>query len=262
MINGMTSKIYKINEQFLTIIESFLEIIDLLFNAFKNLLYLKIHPVRTVLFRQIYFSGIEALGKTIIIGLLMGIVIITQITSLVGIGSGVLTGKILIWIIVREFGPLFTAVIIIARSVTAISAELGSMTVQGEIDNIKMLGIDPSRYLIMPRILALTLSSLILTFYFEFSAIFGGIAITSLFVGVSFEQYTKGMLASLTIFEILVSLLKSFVFGMLISAVSCSQGIRVAKSITQIPQATTRATIQSLFVVLIFDGIITFIFFV
>jgi len=234
---------------------------NLILGALKNLPALKISPVRTVFFRQIYFAGIETLGKMVIIGLLIGIVIISQITSLVGVGRGELIGKILVWVVVRELGPLFAAIVVIARSVTAISAELGSMNVQGEIASIEMMGIDPERYLIMPRIIALTLSMVMLTFYFELSAILGGIAVTSVFWGVPFEQHTTGILTSLTIMELSASLVKSLLFGVVIAAVSCSQGFKVSGSITRIPQATTKATIQSLFFVFIFDGIITLIFF-
>ena len=142
---------------YLHTIEYLHELFGLLFTAFRNLHFLKVSPVRAVFFRQIYFAGIETFGKMVVIGMLVGVVIITQITSLVGLGSAVLTGKILIWVVVRELGPLLAAIIIIARSVTAISAELGAMNVENEIENIEMMGIDPSRYLIMPRVFALTL---------------------------------------------------------------------------------------------------------
>lgn len=238
-----------------------IEILGLLIYSFKSLPSLKIAPVKTVFLRQIYFGGIETFSAIIIIGLLIGIVIITQITNLVGVGSAFLTGKILIWIIVRELGPLFAAIIIIARSVTAVSSELGAMKVQNEVEFIEMMGIDIFKYLTMPRILALALSTVMLTFYFEFSAIFGGITVTSIFWGVPFEEFTKGIISSLTIKELGVSLIKSLLFGLIIACVSCFQGLKVKDSITQIPQATTRATMHSLFFVFIVDGIITFIFF-
>ncbi|MCE5194364.1 MAG: ABC transporter permease [Nitrospiraceae bacterium] len=242
--------------------DTFTEPLGLLFYVFKNLPYLKVDAVRSVFLKQIYFGGIETFRKMMIIGILIGIVIITQITSLVGLGSAVLTGKILVWVVVRELGPLLAAIIIIARSVTAVSSELGAMNVQGEIENIETMGIDPVRYLILPRVAALTLSSVMLTFYFEFAAILGSITITSVFWGVPFEQFVKGILSSLSMNDLTVSLIKSLFFGLLISLVSCYEGFKVKKSITQIPQATTRATIQSLFLVFIFDGIITFIFFI
>lgn len=243
-------------------IEYLAELLSLLYFSFKNISSLKITPARTVFFRQIYFAGIQALPEVLIIGMFIGIVIITQIANITGVGSGVLTSKILIWVIVRELGPLLAAIIIIARSVTAIASELGAMNVQGEIESIVIMGIDPLRYLIVPRIFALALSVVVLTIYFEFSAIFGGIVVTSIFWDVPFEQYTTGMLSSLSIKEVGVSLIKSLLFGFGIAAVCCLNGLRVKQSITKIPQATTRATIQSLFLVFAFDGIITFMFFI
>ncbi|MBI4684187.1 MAG: ABC transporter permease [Nitrospirae bacterium] len=238
------------------------ELVYLLYNAFKNIPSFKIKPVRTVFLRQVYFCGIETFGKMVFIGLFAGIVIITQITNLTGLGSGVLTGKILIWVIVRELGPLFAAIIIIARSGTAISAELSAMNVNREIENIEMMGIDAEKYLIMPRVFALSLSAVMLTFYFEFAALFGGITATSVFWDIPFEQYTTGMLSSLTITELIASLVKSILFGFGIASVSCVNGLAVSESITQIPQAITRATIHSLLIIFILDVIITVVFFI
>ena len=243
-------------------IEYFFELYVLLYTAFKNFPYLKITPIRSVFLRQIYFAGEETFWKMIVIGILVGIVIITQITNLVGLSSAFLTARIMVWVVVRERGPLLAAIIIISRSVTAVSADRGSMHVQGEIESLELMGIDYNRYLIMPRVFALTLSSVVLTFYFEFAAIFGGITLTSLFWGVPFEEFAKGLLQTLSVKGVSVSLIKSVLFGFVIGVVSCSQGLKVSKSITRIPQAITKATMQSLFLVFIFDGIITFIFYI
>ncbi|BCB96042.1 ABC transporter permease [Dissulfurispira thermophila] len=218
-------------------------------------------PIRSVLYKQLYFTGIEALSKVAAIGILIGIVIIAQIVNLVG-SNAVLTGKILIWTIVRELGPLFAAIIIIARSGTAISSELGSMKVNRETDSLKIMGINPVDYLIVPRITGITISVFILTFYFQIMAITGGLAFTSAFLELSFSQHIKGIFSALGLFEILISLFKSLVFGLLISVVSCYHGFNVEASITEIPQAATKAVMQSLFLVFIFDGIITVISFV
>jgi phospholipid/cholesterol/gamma-HCH transport system permease protein len=229
--------------------------------SIRNIPLLRIEPIRSVLYKQIYFTGIEALSKVAAIGILIGIVIITQIVNLVG-SNAVLTGKILIWTVVRELGPLLAAIIIIARSGTAISSELGSMKINREADSLRIMGINPVDYLFVPRIVGITISVFILAFYFQLMAIAGGLAFTSIFLELSFLQHLKGIFSALKLFEVLVSLLKSLVFGLLISIVSCYQGFSVKSSITEIPQAATRAVMQSLFLVFIFDGIITLVFFV
>ncbi|MBI5194910.1 MAG: ABC transporter permease [Nitrospirae bacterium] len=229
--------------------------------SLKNLPVLKIAPVRSVLYKQIYFTGIEALSKIALLGLLIGLVIITQITNLAG-SNAVLTGKILIWTVVRELGPLLAAIIIIARSGTAIASELGSMKVNRELEHLRIMGIDPMDYLLVPRILGITASVFIITFYFQLTAVAGGLALTSVLMDIPFLQHLKGMFLALSFFEVAVSLLKSLVFGLLISTISCYQGLSVRASITEIPQAATKAVMQSLFLVFIFDGIITLIAFI
>ncbi|MBF0473596.1 MAG: ABC transporter permease, partial [Nitrospirae bacterium] len=93
-------------------------------DAIIHIPYLTIAPVRTVLYKQIYFTGLQSLNKLGIIGLLIGVVIITQVSNIVGYNAE-LIGKILIWVVVRELGPLLCAIIIIARSSPAIASELG-----------------------------------------------------------------------------------------------------------------------------------------
>lgn len=233
---------------------------ELFLHSIKNISALKIAPVRMVAYRQLYFTGLEALSKVAIIGALIGIVIITQVTNIVGLNA-LLIGKILLWTVVRELGPLFAAIIIIARSCTAVASELGSMKVNREVDSLRIMGIDPLDYLIVPRIVGITLSVFILTFYFQIIAIAGGLALSSVLVDISFLQHLRGIFSALSLFEIVISLLKSAVFGMIISTVACYHGFRVQLSITEIPQVTTIAVMQSLFLVFIFDGIITVISF-
>lgn len=252
---------YKIGKNILVSVQHARGSYRLFLNAAKRIPSLKIFPVRSVLYRQIYFTGIEALNKVAIIGILIGIVIITQVANIVGLNP-VLTGKILIWTVVRELGPLFAAIIVIARSCTAIASELGSMKANREVDTLRIMGIDPDSYLIMPRILGISISVFILTFYFQISAIAGGLFVSSVFTDIPFYEHLKGIFSALSIFQIIISLLKSVVFGLLISTVSCYHGLRVQTSITEIPQMTTFAVMQSLFVVLIFDGIITVVSFI
>lgn len=229
---------------------------ELYLAALRKSTSLNIPPVRLVLYKQIYFTGFEAFGKVALMGLLIGVVIITQIANIVGIES-LLVGKILTWTVVRELGPIFCAIIIIARSCTAIASELGTMKINREIDAVKTMGIDPVAYLIVPRIAGVTIAVFILTFYFQTFAILGGLIISALLTGIPFVQYWNGIMAELGLFEIGISMMKSLVFGLLISCTACYHGLRVRHSITEVPQMTTVAVMQSLFMVIVFNGIIT-----
>jgi len=230
---------------------------ELLVHAFRNISSLKIPPLRSVLYRQIYFTGIETLDTVAMIGILLGIVIITQVTNLVG-SNAPLVGKVLVWTVVREVGPLLTAILVIARSSSAVASELGAMRMNREFDHLMVLGIDPLNYLILPRIIGITVSVFILTFYFQIAAIAGGLVLSSLLNrGISFSRQFQEILSTLGILDIGVSLLKSLLFGLFIATASCYHGFRSGRSITEIPQATTNAVMHSLLMVFLADGLIT-----
>jgi phospholipid/cholesterol/gamma-HCH transport system permease protein len=222
---------------------------------------LRIPSVRMVLYRQIYFTGVEALGTVALIAALLGIVIITEVASLIG-SNAELTGKILVWTVVRELGPLLTATLIVARSCTAVASELGSMKLNGEVSHLITMGIDPYGYLLVPRILGMTIAVVLLTVYFQLCSIAGGLVFSSqLFLHIEFLRHLQGIFAELRVFDIAISLLKSLVFGILLSAGSCYHGFRVKASLTEIPQVTAVAVIQSLFLMFVIDGLITVTFF-
>jgi len=178
------------------------------------------------------------------IAVILGTVIVTQIVSLVG-NNGSLTGKILVWVMLRELAPLLTALVVISRSGTAIAAELGTMKISGEIDSIEMMGIPAGRYLILPRITGVTTSIVILTVYFVLSSFIGSFVIASIGWHIPYDQFIQGVLSSLGLKEVLVLFIKSILFGLFISAICCRYGLRVGRSATEIPQAATRAVMSS-----------------
>ncbi len=237
----------------------FAELLRLVAHAFRDLLGLdarSARPVFRVYLKQVYFTGLEALTIIVFLFLLIGIVTIAQIIGLAGVGSAALTGRVLVCIVVREIGPLLTAVIVIARSGTAIAAELAAMKIAGELDVLESLGVPAAQYLIMPRVFGVTTAFLVLTLYAEVVSIVGGFLTASLVWNVSFEQFSPGILALLTPGQIGISFLKSVCFGLFVSAACCLQGLSVGESATQIPQAATKGVMHSLFLVFLLDAAI------
>lgn len=237
---------------------SLVKMIIAAFKSFPNPLNPGRRPIFLVFFKQVYFTGFESLKIIIIISLTIGTVLITQIISLVGAGNESLIGKVLVWVVIREVGPLLTAIIVIARSGTAIAIELGFMKINGEIDSIESLGIPKDQYLIAPRIFGVATSVIILTIYFEIFSILGGFLVASIGWHVSFEKFFYGIISSLTVLDLSVSMAKSLFFGLFLTAACCRNGLSVGRSTTQIPQAASKGVMQSLFLVFILDGIITF----
>lgn len=239
----------------------FVDIIAIISQALRNglpSLRKEKKAVRAVLLKQIYFTGLQASGIVITIAVLLGIVIITQVISLVG-HNGSLTGKILVWIVLRELAPLLTAIVIIARSGTAIATELGTMKLNKEIEALQMMGISSERYLVFPRIAGVTLSVVVLTLYSVFFAFLASFIAASLGWHIPFEQFSQGVISAIGTQEIVIVFTKSILFGLFISATCCSYGLRVSSSVTEIPQSATKAVISSLFAVFLLDGVITYL---
>jgi len=217
-------------------------------------------PVRQVLMKQLYFTGTESMGTIGVVGLVVGLVVVTQINNLVG-RNEVLTIQIMIWTIVRELGPLLTAIVIIGRSSSAFASELSSMQVNAEIKSLRRMAISPISYLILPRVLAMTLASIALTFYFQIVSISTGCIVTSLRMDISLISQIVNFFEIISFHEIASSLIKSIVFGMLVSVVSCYHGLRRKSAMTEVPQAVSQAVIRSLMAVFVGDGIITVLIF-
>lgn len=215
--------------------------------------------IRAVLMKQMYFTGFEAARIILLVALILGTVIVSQVVGLVGGGNGSLTGKVLVWVVFLELGPLLTAMIVIARSGTAIAAELGSMKINGEIRSLELMGIAPERYLLLPRVVGVGLSVLLLTVYFVLTAFAGGFLIVSLGRHIPYDQFIQGIVVSLGLREVLVLLAKATSFGLIIPIICCTAGMSVGTSATEIPQAATKAVITSLFAVFILDGLITYL---
>jgi phospholipid/cholesterol/gamma-HCH transport system permease protein len=234
---------------------------ELVRDALGRLRRLKLAPVRRVFYKQIYFTGIEAIGAVSLIALLAGIAITSQITSLAG-QNPPLMAKILLWTIVRELGPLLTAIVIIARSSSATASELATMNIRGELNSLRAVGINPLDYLIVPRLTGITTSVVAVTAYFQIIAVLSGLAVVSALQNISFVEHLRGMLVLLTMKEILVSMLKAVTFGLFISATSCYFGLSVRGSVTQVPQAATRAVMRNLLMLFLLDGLLTYLFLV
>lgn len=221
---------------------------------------LRAAPTRRVFLKQIYFTGIEALAAVSVIAALCGIVVTTQVASLAGVNAA-LTAKMMLWTVVRELGPLLTVLVIIARSSSAAASELAAMKVHGELDSLRRMGIDPLDYLIVPRIAGITLSVMAVTFYFQMTAIIAGVGFTALLRDIPFLDTLGNVVSLLTVREAFASLLKTLVFGLVISTTSCFSGLSAPRSTTAIPQAATAAVMRNLLAVFVLDGLITYMVF-
>jgi phospholipid/cholesterol/gamma-HCH transport system permease protein len=216
----------------------------------------------TVLIRQILFTGFEALKLVSLIGLTIGGIIIIQGMGLLeNFGQSDLVYTILIMVITKELGPIIIAIILIARSGTAISTELGNMVVNHEVEALYSFGVNPISYLIIPRILGVMISFFALSIYMNLAGLLGGYLVANIFSPFSFIEFGTKLMQKLTVKDAVVSQIKSLVFGFIIAIISCYQGLSVNYASTEVPQKTIKAVVSSLSWIIIFDILIALIYY-
>ncbi len=218
--------------------------------------------VRKTTMYQIYFTGVDAAWVVSGLAVILGGLIIWQSLSLLAITTNEeFLGKVMELVVIRELGPIMTAFIVIGRSASSITVELGNMVVDREVQLLRSMGISPHRYLVLPRMLGVTSAIFCLCLIFDFVAVLGGFVVARLAISMPFWSYLNIVAANLTLTDIAVSGLKTAVFGVIIATVSTYQGLTVQHAVTEVPQATRRCVIHSLVMLLIADVVMAFVFF-
>jgi len=216
-----------------------------------------------VLTMQILFTGVEALSVIATISLSLGAVIVIQGLSLLPqFGQDQLTFDILIIIITRELGPLLTGLIVTARSGTAIATEVGNMVVSHEIEAWTVTGINPIRHIVVPRFIGVTVSTLLLNLYFNIFGLLGSFVVTQFVNPIPLREYLSGLLASLSLTDVVSSVVKSVVFGAIIAVVATFHGLQVERATTEIPVAAIRSVGQGITLLIIADAVITLVYYI
>lgn len=211
-----------------------------------------------VITRQILFTGVDALPVVSAIALMIGLIIITQAgTQLPKVGAGDMVGNIIVVVVIRELGPLLTAFIVVGRSGTAITTELGNMKVGQEVTALELMGISVARFIVMPRLVGMILAMICLTLYFDAVAVLGGFVVAKAKLTVPFEQFAHAITQSLSLIDVFVTATKGALFGTAVAAICCHHGLSVQSSYTEVPQQTTRAMINSVTICLVLDIFVT-----
>jgi len=206
---------------------------------------------------QVRFTGLDALWLVSGTALLLGAVTLIQAFSqLSGLGAENYIGALMVLIILRELGPLLTAVLVIGRSATAIAAELGAMQLNGEVDALATHGVNPYQYLLLPRWLGVLVSVFALVVFFDAVALGGGFLVAKLKYGVTFGFYMDSVRQALSNRDFAATLLKVVLFSGAITFHACHFGLRIRRSQTEIPQAVTKTVVSALVAVFALDGLI------
>jgi len=162
----------------------------------------------------------------------------------------------------RELGPLVTAIVVIGRSGSAFAAEIGTMKVSEEIDALETMALDPVRFLVAPKLVAMLLMMPCLTTWSDFMGVVGGSIFGVTSAGFTIATYFRATMDALLMRDIVSGLIKSVMFGLVITAVGCQEGFLTGLGSEQVGRSTTTAVVKSIFLVIVVDFIFTALFYV
>ena len=210
---------------------------------------------------QMDIIGVGSLPIVILIGFFTGIVITMQMArALAQYGAVDQVGPIVAITLVRELGPVLTAVLVAGRNASGIASELGSMKVTEQIDAMRALGTDPIQKLVTPRMIATAVMLPLLTIVSDFVGLIGGYVIARLSIGLSTSQYWTSAYRAIEYNDITQGLLKPFVFAFMVSLVGCFYGLRTSGGTQGVGHATTQAVVVSSVWIFVLTSLLTRIF--
>jgi len=205
---------------------------------------------------QISRMGVDALFIVGLLSLLIGMTTAFQaVTQLQRIGAGVFVADMVGVSMVRELAPLMTAVILTGRTGAAIAAELGTMKVRSEVDALAAMGVNPVRFLVVPRMIAITLVVPALTLIAMFVGMLGGMIVAGIELEMPAVAFWSRMIARVDLGDYVHGIGKSFVFAWIIGLAGCHLGIHGGRDASSVGSATTRTVVASIFFIIVVDAV-------
>lgn len=213
-----------------------------------------IHPL---IAEHVWRAGVKLLPMVTFLGVALGLLIIGQTVALLQrFGAQGFIGTVMVAVVVRELGPLLTAILVLARSGTSNAVELGTARALGEVEALESLGIDPVHYLVVPRVVGLATAVFCLTTYLILIATFSGylfcfLADVALAPSVYFAQIADALRWQ----DFALLALKTLAFGSIIAVVNCYQGLARPLRVEDVSHVTARAVVQSVVGCVVVDAI-------
>ena len=234
----------------------------LLSKAVASLRYVFTRRSRHEILVQMFVSGIKSLGVITVVAVFTGMILALQtgielrrFNQEVNIGTAVMVSML------REMGPFMTGQILAACVGSAMAAQLGTMVVSEEIAALETMSIDPVRFLVMPRLVAMSIMTPLLAFYTCIMGVMGGGIVGMTQLGVSWASYIDNATRFAEVKDLHVGMLKAFLFGVVITIVSCHEGFATSQGAVGVGFATRRSVITSFLVILIVGYFVTRLFY-
>lgn len=228
---------------------------DEIFYLFQYLFNRKgIYPGEIV--KQFFFMAYGSFPIVTLISFLVGITIsITTIQQLQLFGADIYLADIVGYGLIRELVPLMTGIILAGKIGASVTAEIASMKVLEEVDALKVMGVIPEKYLMVPRIIGITFAIPFLVAIADFIGILGGIIVGKIIAGIPFIVFYNEMLTVVGIEDFLIGMLKTLVFGLIIVISSGYKGFTVSMGAQGVGKATTDSVVLSISLIIIIDCI-------
>ncbi len=212
---------------------------------------------------QMFVYGIKSLGVITIVALFTGMILALQtgielrrFNQEVNIGTAVMVSML------REMGPFMTGLILAACVGSAIAAQIGTMVVSEEIAALEIMSIDPVRFLVMPRLVAMAIMTPLLAFYMCVMGVVGGVIVGETQLGVAWSAYIDNATRFAEVKDLTVGMFKAFLFGIIITIVACHEGFATTQGAVGVGYATRKAVIASFLLILIVGYFVTRLFYV
>jgi len=211
--------------------------------------------------RQIDQTGVKAMPIVFLISFLMGLVMAYQgALQLEKFGATIFVVDLVSISVLREMGVLLAAIMVAGRSGSAFAASLGVMNLNEEIDALRVMGLNPNQVLVLPRILGLLIALPLLTVLADLAGLAGGMLLSTTVLDIGATQFVERVISGADLKTFMVGFAKAPVFGLLIAGVATLRGMQVKSSAEQLGRLTTVAVVQSIFLIVLADGVFTVIF--
>ncbi len=206
-------------------------------------------------------AGVNAFPIIALISFLIGLIMAFQAAiPMRQFGAEIFVADLIALSTLRELGPLMTAIVMAGRTSSALAAELGTMKVNEEIDAMTTMGLDPVRFLVVTRVLAILIMMPLLTIFADLLGVMGG-SVVLLSMGYPLTTYLDRVILSADYIDLLGGLLKSLAFGLIVAGIGCSRGLQTKTGASAVGDSTTRAVVSGIILVIITDGIFSVVYF-
>ena len=211
--------------------------------------------------QQMNEIGVESLGIVCLVVFFVGLVIAMQTSyEMLKMGTEMYVGRVVGLTMLRELGPLIATIVLGGRCGAAIAAEIGTMKVNEEVEALMIMGIDPVRFLVAPRVLAFTLMAPVLAVIADYVGILGGCILAMVNLHMTAFQYIDLMINGLIVKDFVSGIVKSVFFGLLVGSIACYFGYQTEGGAEAVGRSTTLSVVTSIVMIILADAVMTGIF--